>query len=106
MPTPPASCTARLLFTRSLVPRSQTTILPATLAGSSTGVPFQEVEKHRRTAVGSAPGRPAAWASIRPAETAVPLSEAPVYTEPLPSVTVARDARLCVPAATVVSQGL
>ena len=36
MPTPPASLTAWLLSTRSLVPRVQTTILPATLAGSST----------------------------------------------------------------------
>ena len=36
MPTPPASCTARLLLTRAVTPRSQTTILPATLAGSST----------------------------------------------------------------------
>ena len=37
MPTPPASWTARLLFTRAVTPRSQTTILPATLAGSRTG---------------------------------------------------------------------
>ena len=36
MPTPPASRTALLLSTRSFVPRSQTTILPATLAGSRT----------------------------------------------------------------------
>src|SRR4051794_449341 len=39
MPIPPACCTARLLFTRALVPRSQTTIFPATLAGSSTATP-------------------------------------------------------------------
>ena len=35
MPTPPACWTALLLSTRALVPRLQTTILPATLAGSS-----------------------------------------------------------------------
>ena len=39
MPIPPASYTARLLLTRAVTPRSHSTILPATLAGSSTGVP-------------------------------------------------------------------
>src|SRR4051794_20954853 len=39
MPTPPASWTARLLLVRPVTPRSQTTILPATLAGSSTLAP-------------------------------------------------------------------
>ena len=32
---PPAMATARLLSTRALIPRSQTTIRPATFAGSS-----------------------------------------------------------------------
>jgi hypothetical protein len=37
IPIPPASLTARLLSVRPLPPRSQTTILPAIFAGSSTG---------------------------------------------------------------------
>src|SRR5206468_3899659 len=58
MPTPPASLTALLLSTRSLVPRSQTTILPATLAGSRnpSGCAGSHVlEKHSRAEVASAP---------------------------------------------------
>ena len=35
MPTPPATSTTALFSTRSLVPRSHTTIAPATAAGSS-----------------------------------------------------------------------
>src|SRR5262249_57638593 len=61
MPTPPASLTARLLSTRSLVPRSQTTILPATAAGSrkpSGCAGSHSREKHSRTPVAFAPGRP------------------------------------------------
>src|SRR6478736_1132368 len=107
MPMPPASCTARLLLTRSLVPRSHSTILPATLAGSSTGVPpFHEVEKHNAAAEALAPGRAAAVESMKgagPAEAAA--SEMPLTVLPLPSVTEPTEVRLCVPAATVVSHG-
>src|SRR5437870_648935 len=39
IPAPPASLTARLLLTRAVTPRSKRTILPATLAGSSTATP-------------------------------------------------------------------
>ena len=39
IPTPPASCTARLLLTRAVTPRSHKTIFPATFAGSSTAPP-------------------------------------------------------------------
>src|SRR6478609_2633114 len=105
MPTPPASCTARLLFTRSLVPRSQTTILPATLAGSSTGAPAHEVEKHRLAALGSAPARAAAEALISGPVTALAATEAPLYLTVLPRVTEPTALRLCVPAATVVNHG-
>ena len=55
MPTPPAASTALLLSTRSLMPRVQITILPATLAGSSTTCSAQSSEKQRSASVGSAP---------------------------------------------------
>src|SRR4051794_30296002 len=106
IPTPPASCTARLLFTRALVPRSQTTILPATLAGSRTAVPaLSTAAKQRRTAVASAPESPAAVASISGAVTAAAATDAPLYVTLLPSFTEPIPFRLCVPAATVVVHG-
>ncbi len=80
MPTPPACSTARLLSTRALVPRVQTTILPAALARSSAGwPPLVPALKHSLTAVGSAPARPASSARTMgvPAGSAVVLSEAP-----------------------------
>src|SRR5262245_42276376 len=107
MPTPPASFTARLLSTRALLPRSQSTILPVTFAGSSTGAPLftMEVEKHSATSVASAPGRPAVVESMNGAGPTAAASDAPVYVAPLPSVRVASPLRLCVPAATVVIHG-
>jgi hypothetical protein len=105
MPAPPACFTARLLLTRALVPRSQTTILPATLAGSSTAVPLLSAAvKQRRSAVALAPGRPAACASMTPAVTIV-ASDGPEYVVG-PRVTAPWPVRLCVPAATVVTHGL
>ena len=88
------------------MPRSQTTILPATLAGSSAGAPpLSTAAKHRLTAVGSAPVRPAAVESMSGAGPTAVATEAPLYVVPLRSVTEPSPFRLCVPAATVVSQG-
>ncbi len=81
MPTPPASLTARLLLTRSLVPRTQVTILPLTLAGSSTGTPpFQLVLKHSWAALGSAPATAASSERMIgvPAGSGLMFSEAPL----------------------------
>ena len=103
MPTPPAALTAALLSVRALVPRVQTTTLPLTLTGSSTA----GVRKQRRSWLASAPGRPASSARMTGlGASATALNEAPVYTAPLPSVTLADKARSCVEAPTVVSQGL
>src|SRR5262245_25972916 len=114
MPTPPASRTAWLLETRPLVPRSQTTILPATFAGSSTGVGAEAPRndtmsngvKHSATATGSAPGSPASVELISGAGPTGLAIEAPLNVLLSPSVADPRPARLCVPAATVVIQGL
>ena len=79
MPTPPASCTARLLFTRAVTPRSQTTILPATLAGSSTATPpLSSAAKQRATMTGSALAKPAAVESISGSLATAAASDAPV----------------------------
>src|SRR5436190_14146817 len=95
VPTPPASLTASGLSTRAFgvgtdaPPRSQTTILPVTFAGSSTAVPpFADFEKHWRALSGSAPATPAAEAKTSGAEAAPFVTETPLYVAPLPSVTV------------------
>src|ERR1043166_7188290 len=105
-PTPPASCTARLLLTRAFTPRSQTTILPATFAGSSTGTPaLSMAAKQSCTAVGLAPANPAAVASISGAVGTTDASDGPLTVVPLPKVTTAVASRLIAPAATVVRHG-
>ena len=107
IPTPPASRTARLLLTRAFVPRSHSTILPVTFAGSKTGCPpLSAAVKHRASAIGFAPGNPAATESMKGADGTALASDAPVNVTPLPSVTDPRPSRLCVPAATVVIHGL
>src|SRR5581483_1794558 len=107
MPTPPACWTARLLLTRALVPRSQTTIFPATFAGSSTACPpLSTSAKHSRSAVAFAPVRPAAVELINGLEPTALANEAPWYVTPVPRVAAPRPSRLCVPAATVVTHGL
>ena len=100
MPTPPARLTALLFSTRSLTPRSQTTILPSTLSGSRLP------RKHSA----------AASSSASPAAARVELIslvcgsfcweiEAPRIRLPLPRTTVFSKL-WWVEAATVVSQGL
>src|SRR6201991_4064743 len=102
MPTPPAFFTARLLSTRLLLPRTQSTILPATLAGSSCG----GVLTHCAANVGSLPGRPLVAASTSGALTPAGPVPTPWYDAPLPSVRVLVAERSCVPAATVVVHGM
>src|SRR3954454_9518804 len=91
MPTPPPFFTAALLSTRVFAatglgpPRSQTTILPAILAGSIT----TGFEKHWRRRLGSAPGRPLALARSTLAGPTAGANEAPVYLALLPSVSEA-----------------
>src|SRR6266545_2624254 len=108
-PMPPASLTAALLSTRALAgaapPRSQTTILPATFAGSSCAAPAALAEKHCRSRFGSAPARPTAEAGTIGPETPFVI-EAPANVAPLPRVSVVTPLRLCVPAATDASHGL
>ena len=86
VPTPPASRTAAGLSTRAFdgavfpvgLPRSQTTILPVTFAGSSTAVPpFPAFEKHWRTLSGSAPARLALDARISGDEAAPFVTDVP-----------------------------
>src|SRR5262249_541783 len=99
MPTPPASFTARLLSTRALVPRLQSTIFPVTFAGSS--VP----EKQSSGWPAGAPARPAFTESMSGDEGTAEPRPTPVYELPFPSVTVVLYARSKVPAASVVSHG-
>ena len=104
MPIPPASLTARLLFTSTFPPRSQNTIFPVTSAGSSTGTP----------PLSAAAWHCAAWTAVVPvrpesaASTSAPVCageyERPSYLTPS-TVTEPRPVRLCVLAATVVSHG-
>src|SRR6478735_1122056 len=99
MPMPPACLTAALLATRSLTPRSQTTILPVTLAGSS--VPG----KHSVVLVGFAPASPTAVETTSGAGPAPAPTPRPVYLAPLPSVSVFVAPRSWVLAATVIVHG-
>ena len=84
MPTPPASLTARLLSTRALTPRSHSTILPVTLAGSSVpmkhsrtcgrrrhrpGPAFDRVDQRRRTARPGRRRRRCTWRRCRASRT-------------------------------------
>src|SRR6185295_12496460 len=107
MPTPPASLTACALLTSTLPPRSQTTILPATLAGSSCGTPdvLSAARKQRATSAGTAPAAAASVASINGDGPTAAVYEAPLKVVPLPSVTEPLPSRLWVPAATVVIHG-
>src|SRR5262245_52192474 len=78
IPTPPASRTAKLLAMIGLMPRSHTTILPVTFTGSSTAAaPLSAALKHNASAVGSAPGKPAAVESINGAGPTGVASDAP-----------------------------
>ena len=94
-------------MTRAVTPRSQTTILPATLAGSSTARRRRRLrrstaraasdrrrQRRRPSSRSAAPDRPRSRPRRRCRST------------PLPSVTEPSPLRLCVPAATVVSHGL
>ena len=101
MPTPPARSTSWLFSTRALTPRSQTTIFPATLAGSSE---FEEAQPQRRSR-GRRPRRPRWTATSGELGTAGPRPT-PVYVVPLPRVTDLTAVRSWVLAATVVSHGL
>src|SRR6185503_897541 len=107
MPMPPASATARLLLVRAFTPRSQTTIFPATLTGSSTATPaLSDFAKHSAAEVALAPATAAAVELIRKAgPTAAAARDGPLNFAALPSVTLPRPLRLCVPAATVVIHG-
>ncbi len=102
MPTPPAFFTARLLSTRALLPRSQSTILPATLAGSSCG----GLLTHCAAASSVLPAAPLVRASTIGAVTATGPVPAPWKAWPSPSVTVLVADRSWVPAATVVVHGM
>src|SRR3990172_8783228 len=99
MPAPPALATASLLSTRAITPRRQSTILPATVAGSS--VPG----KHSSASSGSAPGA-AASAESTIGSTLVPaVTVAPKYSAPLPSETEPSNVRSWVEAPTVITHG-
>src|SRR3954452_18652036 len=100
MPTPPAAFTVALLAIRSLPPRSHSTILPATLAGSSW--PAQ----HWATRAGLAPAAPTALDCTSGAgPTTAGDIEVPVNVRPSPSVTGAVNVRSSLPAAPVVTHG-
>src|SRR5262249_3885108 len=105
IPTPPALRTARLLLTRALTPRSQSTILPFTFAGSSAGAPPLSPAVKQRAAAAAWPGSAAAEASMSGAGPTGAAIEAPFSVVPFPSVTDPTPLRLCVPAATVVVHG-
>src|SRR5688572_13852155 len=99
-PAPPAAATAPLLSTSAIPPpRLQSTILPATLAGSST------VGAQNSTRDALAPASPAAVESIRGLDPSALAYDAPAWIAALPSVTEPSPLRLCVPAATVVTHG-
>src|SRR5918997_2945087 len=100
MPTPPARWTSLDFWTRSLTPRSQTTILPRTLARSS--VPGTQIE-------GLATDTPVLRARAAATSGAGPTSEStvallPAYFARLPRTTVPAYGATVL-AATVVSQG-
>src|SRR6476469_6965475 len=98
MPTPPPRLTSALLATRSTTPRSQTTTLPAILAGSSDPSP------HRAGLV--LPGAPTLAARTTPAlETWLFMMLAPRYLLPSENSTVPCSSCEKLLAATVVSQG-
>src|SRR5262249_46474927 len=113
--SPPGSEAAAGLSTRALdgavlpvgLPRSQTTILPVTFAGSRTATPpLPAFEKHWRTLSGSAPARPASFARTSGVSAGTPATiEVPWNVRPSPSVSVLWN-EVCVLAATVVSHGL
>src|ERR1700758_4999768 len=86
---------------RALLPRLQSTILPATFAGSRL-LP----EKHSSTAVGLAPESPAFTESMSGEDATPTPRPTPVKVMPLPRVTVFGKLWSYVPAATVVSHGI
>src|SRR5262249_45799487 len=100
MPTPPACLTARPLSVRPLTPRSQATILPATLAGSRL-----PPRKHSCAAVGSAPEAATSPAYTRPVDATASPMPGPVNVVPLPSVIDRVNERSWLLAATVVTHG-
>ncbi len=99
MPTPPASLTARLLSVRATTPRSQSTILPTTLAGSSEPI------AHWIASMSIAVAALASSELTSGAVTATGEAESPWYTS-LPIVSVPAPSRLWVPAAVVMIHGL
>ncbi|MCY1228492.1 hypothetical protein D9M72_408130 [compost metagenome] len=100
MPTPPAWATVMLFAVRSTTPRSQTTILPAVLAGSK--VPGA----HRAALASTASAVLRAAASAMGAfATSVDMMLAPANFSPLDNSTVPRRLLLWVEAATLVIQG-
>src|SRR5690349_9108310 len=101
MPAPPASNTARLLSTSAMPwPRRHNTTLPATCAGSSAPVGAQY-----SAAIGSPPALTTFAASTSGVCGSAVANDEPLYVALLPRVVEPIPLRLCVPAATVVSQG-
>jgi hypothetical protein len=88
-PTAPAVLPFALLLTSTLEPRSQTRILPVTLAGSRYVVGPSAGPKHRFRLglAGSTPGRPASLARISGDDGVFALPDAPVTVTPLPRAT-------------------
>src|SRR6478735_3366695 len=100
MPTPPARLTSALLSTRATTPRSQTTILPATLAGSS------ELGAHSAASVARAAAVFTSTASTIGLEsTSLLMTLAPANLLPSDSSAVPRRVLSNVEAATLVIQG-
>src|SRR3954471_10148498 len=102
MPTPPAFLTCRLLSTRALSPRRQSTTLPVTFAGSS--VPGLQ----SAACAAATPARPDFSASTTGASGSALVTDAPLIANvsPAPLIeAVALNWRASVEAATVVSHG-
>src|SRR5471032_3207563 len=79
-PTAPAVLAFALLLTSTLLPRSQTRILPATLTGSSNGATPSVAPKHwfRLRLLGETPARPASLARISADDGVLALLDAPL----------------------------
>ena len=99
MPTPPARFTSALLAVRSTTPRSQTTIFPATFAGSRVFGP------QRAGAVGGVAAAAVSARTTGLAGTPARMIEAPRYLVPSENSAVPCSSLLNVLAATVVSHG-
>ncbi len=96
---PPAVLTASDLSVRPTTPRSQTTILPVTFAGSSEPI------AQRRASSDAAVAAAASVELIRTPVAGAAADDAPLYTTPS-TLTVPWPSRLWVPAAVVMIHGL